>query len=42
MARILIYNNDTVYAKRHINYKDEIDTFFITANVVMTGGVFNG
>lgn len=42
MAKILVYNNDTLYAKRHINYKDEMETFFIATNVVITGGVFNG
>lgn len=42
MARILIYNNDTLYAKRHINYKDKMETFFMTANIVITGGVYNG
>ena len=42
MAKILVYNNDTLYAKRHTNWKDKMETFCMTANIVTTGGVYNG
>lgn len=42
MARILVYNNDTLYTKRHINYSDEMETFFIAENKVVIGGISDG
>lgn len=42
MAKILVFNNDTLKSKRHINYKYEMETFIITENQVDKGGAING
>ena len=42
MAKILVFNNDTLKSKRHTDSRNDMETFFVTGNKVMIGGMSDG
>jgi len=42
MAKIIVFNNDTLKSKRHIDIEDRMETFMMTENKGITGGMSNG
>ena len=42
MAKIIVFNNDTLKSKRHTDIEDRMETFSMTEDKGIIGGMCNG